>query len=135
LAHSGASHDTRAERIKTMGKIDVRKYLKKSFIGLDDVEGGPMTLKIAEVVEGQYDKLNLIFTSGQKFALNKENTGRLFRDLGEDVEDWIDADVKLFKGVFHTQNGETDGVELEVLTPEAKPATKPRGDMDDEIPF
>jgi hypothetical protein len=121
------------------GKIDVRKYLKKSFIGLDDVLDGPMTLRIAEVVEGQYDKLNLIFTSGQKFALNKENTGRLFRDLGEDVEDWIDTDVKLFKGVFHTQNGETDGVELEVLMPEtkpeAKPATKPRGDMDDEIPF
>jgi hypothetical protein len=92
------------------GKIDVRKYLKKSFIGLDDVLDGPMTLRIAEVVEGQYDKLNLIFTSGQKFALNKENTGRLFRDLGEDVEDWIDTDVKLFKDVFHTQNGETDGV-------------------------
>jgi hypothetical protein len=124
------------------GKIDVRKYLKKSFIGLDDVLDGSMTLKIAEVVEGQYDKLNLIFSSGQKFALNKENTGRLFRDLGEDVEGWIDHDVKLFKGVFQTQNGETDGVELEVLRPETKPAAKPAadakpklGDMDDEIPF
>jgi hypothetical protein len=120
------------------GKIDVRKYLKKSFIGLDDVEDRPLTLRIAQCVEGAYDKLNLIFTSGHKFSLNKENTGRLVRDLGDDVEDWIDVEVKLFKGTFQTNNGETDGVELEVLMPETKPAAKPaskRGDMDDEIEF
>jgi hypothetical protein len=124
--------------------IDVRKYLGSRFIKLADVEDGPMTLKIAEVVEGQYEKLNLIFTSGQKFSLNKTNTGRLANDLGMNIRDWIDTDVKLFAGEVDTQNGKQPGLELEVLLPEtkarptAKPSAKkpaPSVDFDDEIPF
>jgi hypothetical protein len=121
--------------------IDVKKYLGSRFIKLADVEDGPMTLRIAEVVEGKYDKLNLIFASGQQFSLNKTNTGRLANDLGMDVRKWVDADVKLFAGNVDTQDGKQPGVELEVLMSEAKPAAKPTatkpklGDMDDEIPF
>jgi hypothetical protein len=123
-------------------KINVRKYLGGTFIKLANVEGdNPLTRRIAEVVEGQYDKLDLIFTTGQKFSLNKFNLGRLVNDLGDNASDWIDHDVKLSEGMIPTQNGDQPGVVLEVLMPEAKPAAKPAatkpklGDMDDEIPF
>jgi hypothetical protein len=121
-------------------KIDVRKYLTGKFIKLADVEDKPLTRRIAEVVEGQYDKLDLIFTTGQKLSLNKFNLGRLVNDLGDNAGDWIDHDVKLSEGMIPTQNGDQPGVVLDVVMPETKPAakpaaTKPRGDMDDEIPF
>lgn len=109
-------------------KIDLKKYTGSTFISLSDVEDGPLTLRIADIVEGQFEKLNLLFTSGERFSVNKTNLGRLIRELGDDTRDWRDADVKLFAGEFVDRQGNAKpGVELEVLVPETAHAEKDDG--------
>jgi hypothetical protein len=57
--------------------VSLKQYCGSRFITVDDVRDGPMRETIAGVVAGQYDKLNVIFKSGDKLSLNKTNAKKL----------------------------------------------------------
>jgi hypothetical protein len=132
--------------------MDMRKYAGETYLKVDDVRDAPMLVQIADIKEGRFDDLNMIFETGEILSLNKTNTKILVQAYGPDSEDWLRKEIKLklgqvkFKGEFQdsvvvepvspplsaTERAETmarlDGMKL---SDEVRPAAE----MNDEIPF
>jgi hypothetical protein len=122
--------------------MKMTKYAGSSFIGLDDVQGGPFRGTIAMVEHGSYDKAVITFSTGPRFSLNVTNTQTLIKAWGDESDDWIGEKVELYAGTV-TFKGEPQASVL-VRPLERKPGEKkvkppkPKtygGDMDDEIGF
>ncbi|UPK35553.1 hypothetical protein IVB18_47745 [Bradyrhizobium sp. 186] len=118
--------------------MDMRKYASEHFLKLDDVREGPLTLRIALVRDGSYDKPDVVFESGEVLSLNATNLRTLIRAFGPDSDDWIGKDVEAALGPVMFQGKPQDGVivtPISATEPRAEPGTKRNGDMGDSIPF
>jgi hypothetical protein len=138
LAHGAGRSDTRAERIKIM---DMKKYSGEHFIKVADVRDGPIEGQIAVVREGQYDKPDLIFESGDVLSLNATNNKTLVRAYGTESDYWIGKQIEMFLGTIQYQGSDHDAVIVKPISPPIKKkktkddGSKPVPDMDDEIAF
>ena len=77
---------------------DTSKYTAGAFITLASLGDEVRHETIIEVTMGQYDKYNLTFKSGAKFAVNKSNARTLQKHYGMDYDDRLNKKVKLVAG-------------------------------------
>jgi len=127
--------------------VSMKKYAGSQFLKLETLGDGERVETIAGIIEASaatYDKPILVFKSGARMSLNKTNTSALCRDLGEDSEDWIEKEVRIYVGRVKFQGGLQDGLLIEALDPISPPrklqkkplaAPRPKPDYDDEIPL
>jgi hypothetical protein len=122
--------------------MKMSKYAGSSFIGYDDVEGGPFRGTVAMVEHGSYDKAVITFSSGQRFSLNVTNTQILIKAWGDESDDWVGEKVELYTGTVKFKGEDQPSVLVRPL--ERKPGEKkakppkPKGgpvSMDDDIPY
>lgn len=130
--------------------MDVRQYYRTSkFLKAVDVREAPIRATIADVAEGKYGKMDLVFSDGQKMSLNGTNANVLAKRYGFNSEDWHGKEIKLSLGQT-TFNGEiVDTINITPLSPSTPAAERKTptdnadigarvqhlDDMDDEIPF
>ena len=124
--------------------MDVSKYLGSTFLKVADVKvNGPIRVVIASIVEGKFDKPDLVFDDGTRLSLNVTNTRTLARAYGKDTAFWIDKEIELNVGETEYQGKPQESI---LITPISPPVDKkasvaarriqgPANDMDDEIPF
>ena len=124
--------------------MDISKYLGSAFIKVADVKvNGPLRMVIASVVEGKFDKPDLVFDDDTRLSLSVTNTRILAHAYGTDVADWIDKEIELNVGETEYQGKLQESILVKPISPpiEKRPPPKPkgesdkRGDLDDEIPF
>jgi hypothetical protein len=125
-------------------KMDMRKYSSSTFIGVEDLRGGPREETIVSVAEGKFDKPVATFKSGDKFTLNTTNVNTLIKAYGLNDEDWIGCTIELSIGTAKYNGKEQESVvvgpvtppkPLETRTPVPKQPPVRKPDLDDEIPF
>src|SRR6516162_5478504 len=76
--------------------MDVSKYLGSTFLKVADVKvNGPIRVVIASIVEGKFDKPDLVFDDGTRLSLNVTNTRTLARAYGKDTAVWVDKEIEL----------------------------------------
>jgi hypothetical protein len=122
--------------------MDTRKFAGPTFIGLADVNGGALREQIAVVNTGKYDKLNIVFETGDILSLNATNVKILQKAYGVDSDLWIGKDVELYAGEVEYQKKMRPSVLIRPVSPslplEAKKAAIEKfdgdKDFDDEIP-
>ena len=126
--------------------MDMRKYSSEHFVKVDDVRDGPIEDQIAVVKDGQYDKPNVVFESGDVLSLNATNRKTLVRAYGNESDLWIGKMIRLFLGMIEYQGSDHESVLVEPISPPVKDGKankaakaadqkKPPADFDDEIPF
>ncbi len=108
--------------------MDMRKYSGTTFLKVDDVRGGPRQLQIAAINEGQYDKPDVVFETGETLSLNATNTRTLVRAYGPS-DGWIGKKIALTFGQIKYQGSLKDAVIVEPVSPQGQV------EMDDAIPF
>jgi hypothetical protein len=92
-----------------VNEMDISKYCGSRFLKVEDVRE-PVVETIAGVVEGKYDKPDLIFESGNKLSLNKTNASVLRRLFGKDTDDAVGAEVELYVGTIAYQGDDHEAV-------------------------
>jgi hypothetical protein len=108
---------------------NLRDYSGEYFIKLDDVREKPLRRRITNVRKGNYDKLELVFDSGEVLSLNATNTRALSRVYGGSSDALIGKVVDLEHGQLRYQGADHDAVLVKPITqPEPPP-------FDDEIPI
>jgi hypothetical protein len=129
--------------------MDVSKYLGSAFLKVADVKVyGPIRVVIVLIVEGKFDKPDLVFDDGTRLSLNVTNTRILARAYGTDTAFWIGKEIELNVGDTEYQGKPQESI---LITPISPPIDKkarvdgptsarrirggPTNDMDDEIPF
>jgi hypothetical protein len=127
--------------------IDMRKYGSgETYLTIADVREGPLLMTIAGAKEGQYDKPNLHFETGDILSLNATNRKTLMRAYGPTSNTWIGKQVELMLGQTMFQGAPQDSVIVRPISPAltateiaaagaAAPKTSGTDKMDDEIPF
>jgi hypothetical protein len=138
-------------------EMDLAKYAGNSFIKAADVADGPIRDVINDIVEGEYEKPNLILASGRRFSVNTTNTGRLIKMFGRDSKNAIGQAIELYPDEIEI-NGRMQATVLIRPVPkprQAAPAPRrggdpissgrqpeppphdsvPDGDFDDDIPL
>ena len=108
---------------------DLREYSGEYFIKPDDVREKPLRRRIANVRKGNYDKLELVFDSGEVLSLNATNTRALSRVYGGSSDAPIGKIVELHLGQLRYQGADHDAVLVKPITPPEPPP------FDDEIPI
>jgi hypothetical protein len=116
--------------------MDMRKYAGAMFIKVDDVRDGALRMQIAAIKEGQFEKADMVFESGEVLSLNATNTRILIREYGRDSADWIGKEVELRLGQVPFGGQLQDSVVVKPISP-ASVADKGKGtdDLDDEVLF
>jgi hypothetical protein len=138
-----AARTTRGRR-ESEAKMKMTKYAGASFVGLDDVQDGPIRGTIAAVDHGSFDRPVITFSNGMKFSCNKTNVGILIEEWGDESEDYLGEKLELYAGTTKFKGEDQPSVlvrplprapgEKKVLPPKPKDSGT-GGDMDDEIPF
>jgi hypothetical protein len=108
---------------------DLRDYSGEYFIKPDDVREKPLRRRIANVRKGNYEKLELVFDSGEVLSLNATNTRALSRVYGGSSDQLIGKVVELRLGQLRYQGADHDAVVVKPITsPEPPP-------FDDDVPY
>jgi len=127
--------------------MDIDKYSKDVYIKVDDLVDGPRREKIVDVLDGKYDKPDVLFESGNKLGLNATNRRTLKKAFGRETNSWAGRMVELYIGEVKFNNEARESVLIKPITPpnaqaqQAKPKPKKGGDAyhrpveEDEIPF
>jgi hypothetical protein len=124
--------------------MDVSKYLGNAFLKVAEVKvNGPIRVVIESIVEGKFDKPDLIFNDGTRLSLNVTNTRILARAYGKDTAFWIDKEIELNVGETKYQGNPQESILITPISPSvdkkasvaASRIQGPANDMDDEIPF
>ena len=136
--------------------MDMRQFKKPRFLKVDDIRSGPRQMRIAGVLQGKYEKPDLVFESGDKLGLSATNIDILAEAYGWDSNMWVGHVVELSAGKGQFSGKEVDMVLLKPISkaevegaetakePAKKAPNKPPqlkavggggGGMDDEIPF
>ena len=129
--------------------MDVSKYLGSTFLKVADVKVyGPIRVVIVIIVEGKFDKPDLVFDDGTRLSLNVTNTRILARAYGTDTANWIDKEVELYVGETEYEGEPQESILIKPISPAvekkrrqdgATPARRirrgPANDIDDDIPF
>jgi hypothetical protein len=119
--------------------MNMRKFAATEFIRLDNLQDGPREETIVGIVEGKFDKPDVIFESGAKIGLNKTNTLTLCKAYGDEEQAWIGKVVELFAGTIRYQGSDKEAVLVRPISPPIKKVVleeaKTPAVFDDEIPF
>jgi hypothetical protein len=120
--------------------MDMRKFAGEQFIRVDDVRDGPISVQVALIKEGKFDKPDMIFETGEILSLNATNTKILVRAYGPDSEAWIGKQIDLALGQVEFQKKLQDAVIVKPISPpiattEKAAAAAKMTEMNDEIPF
>ena len=116
--------------------MDMRKYAGAMFIKVDDVRDGPLRMQIAAIKEGQFEKPDMVFESGEVLSLNATNTRILIRAYGQESADWIGKEIELAPGQTPFQGQLRDSVVVRPISPSvAGKSGEATGELDDEMPF
>jgi len=129
--------------------MDVSKYLGRTFRTLPEVKvNGPLRMVIKSVVEGKFDKPDLVFDDGTRLSISATNTRILARAYGTDTANWIDKEVELYVGETEYEGEPQESILIKPISPAvekkrrqdgATPARRirrgPANDIDDDIPF
>jgi hypothetical protein len=138
-----AARTTQGRRKRDL-KMKMIKYASASFIGVSDVEDGPIRGTIAAVDHGSFDKAVVTFSNGMKFSLNKTNVGTLIEAWGDESDDWLGEKLEMYLGTIRFKNEDQPAVLVRPLVRAAgekktKPPKPTKGDpipdIDDQIPF
>jgi hypothetical protein len=138
----------------TVVQMDMRQFKKPRFLKVDDVRNGPRQMRIAGVLQGKYEKPDLVFENGDKLGLSATNIDTLAESYGWDSNSWTGHLVELSVGKGEFAGEEVDMVLLKPISKaegeNAEAAKEPAkkkapnkppqlkavgGSMDDEIPF
>jgi hypothetical protein len=121
--------------------MDVSKYISGLFLKVEDIkESGPIRVKITDVSEGQYGKLDLTLDDGTRLSCNATNVRALAKAYGFDSGDWVDKEVELVFGEIPYKGKPQEAILVKPISPPIenkappKPAPAPPADGD-EIPF
>jgi hypothetical protein len=124
--------------------MDVSKYLGSTFLNVADVKvNGPIRVVIASIVEGKFEKPDLVFDDGTRLSLNVTNTRILARAYGKDTAFWVDKEIELNVGETKYQGKPQESILITPISPlvdkkasvAARRIQGPTNDLDDEIPF
>jgi hypothetical protein len=119
--------------------MDVRKYLGRSFIKVDDVRDCSLQLQIADVKEGKFDKLDVSFETSETLSLNATNTKILVHAYGPNSDGWIGKQIELTLGTVRFQNKPQETVIVKPISPSIATADRtpaPKADVfNDDIPY
>ena len=124
--------------------MDVSKYLGNAFLKVAEVKvNGPIRVVIESIVEGKFDKPDLVFNDGTRLSLNVTNTRILARAYGKDTAFWIDKEIELNVGETKYQGNPQESILITPISPSvdkkasvaARRIQGPTNDLDDEIPF
>jgi|SRR5262245_7043502 len=127
--------------------MDIDRYSKDVYIKIEDLADGPRREKIVEVLDGRFDKPDMLFESGSKLGLNATNRRILKKHYGRETNAWAGRVVELYAGEVKFNNETRNSVLIRPITPpnaqvqQAAPKAKKGGDVyhrpleDDEIPF
>jgi hypothetical protein len=116
--------------------MDMRKYLKKVFLKVDDVKAnGPIRMRITDVTEGQYNKPDLTFHDGSQLSLNPTNNRVLLRAYGRDSNYWLGQEVELEVGEIQYQGQRRETILVKPISPPIENKAPPRPEFDDAIEF
>ena len=113
----------------------LKEYTGSNFITVNDVRDGPITDTIADVVQGKFEKLNVVFESGNRLGLNKTNARILRKLFGDDTDLAIGRTIEMYLGQIRYQGDDHDSVLIRPIAPPDEPEAKKDGDMDDATPF
>jgi hypothetical protein len=124
-------------------EMDMSQYAGSSFLKPEHLAEGPRTETITDVQDGNYDRPELIFGSGDKLSLNVTNTRTLCRAFGPNSDDWLEKKVELSAGTTEFKNEKVPTIIIRPISaPVAKEAQKAlpelrdlRDEMSDEVPF
>jgi hypothetical protein len=139
-----AVRTTQGRRKRKAIVMKMTKYASAAFIGVDDVQDGPIRGTIAEVDHGSFDKAVVTFSNGMKFSLNKTNVGTLIAVWGDESDDYVGEKLELYAGTIRYKNEDQPAVLVRPLVRAAgekktKPPKPTKGDpipdIDDQIPF
>jgi hypothetical protein len=108
---------------------DLKDYSGEYFIKVDDVREKPLRRRIANVRKGNYDKLELVFDSGEVLSLNATNTRALSRVYGGSSDALIGKVIDLEHGQLRYQGADHDAVLVKPITPPEPPP------FDDDVPY
>jgi hypothetical protein len=97
--------------------MDIREYIKGSFITLKHLDEGPRREVIALVTTGKYDKPNVKSESGDLLSLNATNARVLAKSFGVDTDRWIGKRVELFTGELEFQGRMQEAVLVRAISP------------------
>jgi hypothetical protein len=129
--------------------MDVSKYLGSVFRKVADVKVyGPIRVVIVGIVEGKFDKPDLVFDDRTRITLNVTNMRILARAYGTDTAFWIGKEIELNVGDTEYEGKPQESI---LITPISPPIDKkaradgptsargirpgPANDMDDDIAF
>jgi hypothetical protein len=90
--HAGAQAKQRRET-KTM---DMRTFKKPRFLKVEDFRNGSRQMRIAGVLQGKYEKADLVFESGDKLGLSATNLDTLAAAYGWESDGWVGHAIELF---------------------------------------
>jgi hypothetical protein len=109
---------------------NMRKFAATEFAKVDDLRGGREET-IAEIVDGKFERPDIIFESGARMSLDGTITLTLCNGFGDSDEDWIGCVVYLFVGANRDQ-----GVDMVIpISAPIKKATSKEGKPPDEAAF
>jgi hypothetical protein len=120
--------------------MDMRKYTGTVYLKAGDVKAGAIRVTIVDVLEGKYDKPDLLFHDGTKLSLNATNARTLVRAYGGSSEDLIDKEIELYLGSLRYDDKDNEAILVKPISPVIEKNTPPKprksgGDMNDSIPF
>lgn len=137
-----AARRTQGRRKRKGKAMKMTKYAGASFIGLDDLQDGPIRGTIAAVEPGQYDKPVITFSNGMKLSCNKTNVSILITALGDESDDYLGEKIEVYAGTIRYQGEDQAAPLVRVLEREPgekkkqpPPPKPPKGDLDDDIPY
>jgi hypothetical protein len=111
--------------------FNLRKYSGQRYFNVENVGERHLKRTIADVREGKFDKLDLIFTTGEILSLNTTNNNTLLDAYGASSDNLIDKEIELYVGSIKFNGVDRDSVLVKPISPPDKQPI----DMGDEIPF
>jgi hypothetical protein len=112
-----------------MASYDLKKFVGPRFIKPDHVRDKPLRDTIAVVKQGRFDKLELVFESGDTLSLNATNTETLMNAYGRNSDRLVGKEIELYFGQLQYNGKDNDAVLVKAISPADKI------DFSDDLPF
>jgi hypothetical protein len=123
-------------RRKEEHQMDTRKYMGNHFLKVDDLKAsGPIRVRITDVSEGRFDKLDLSFHDGTRLSLNATNGRILARAYGMESDDWLGMELELKVGQIQYQGERQESILINPISPPLEHKAPPEPEFDDDINF
>jgi hypothetical protein len=97
-------------------EMNLREYAG-NFLKPEDIGSTPVTLTIAAVVDGKFDKPDLAFSDGSKMGLNVTNAKTLAKAWGYETEGWVGKEVKAVVGIIPYKGEKQQTILLTPVSP------------------